>query len=65
MQLVIYIYIYIWIFTIFILPGEEAHLETIELFTMSSPLPPYIDLKYSNQGKQKNNKIHKNKNKRT
>ena len=44
---------YIWIFTIFILPGEEAHLETIELFTMSSPLPPNIDLKYSNQGKQK------------
>lgn len=53
------IYIYISI----ILPGEEAHLETIELFTMSSP--PYIDLKYSNQGKQskKKIKIHKNKNK--
>lgn len=44
-----------------ILPGEEAHLETIELFYYE--LPPYIDLKYSNQGKQNKKKIHKNKNK--
>ena len=42
-----------WIFTSFVIPGEEAHLENMGLFTMSSP--PYLDLNYSNQDKQSKN----------